>query len=460
MSEPLTKPAGARAPAILRAQRLCGFGRRDAAQAHVLRPRTRDELEQALRDLPTAGAGRIARGAGCAYGDAAQRSGGQVVDMRGVSGLLALEDGAATALAGTTLGELLRGLEPFGWTLPVVPGTSRVTVGGAIAADIHGKNHHVDGSFGDHVLGLRLLRADGRVLELAPGDEAFAATVGGMGLTGVVLDATLRLSPLECALAVVDHHRTADLEETLAILSGDPRRYHVAWVDALASPRWRAVVSCADRAPAQARDARLLARGTRRLGNARTLPGAAGALLRPALVRAHNELRYRAAPRSSRERVESLWSHLFPLDGLRDWNLLYGRDGLVQYQFAVPHGAESFLSLVRDRLVAARVPVYLAVLKRFGPGADRPLSFPIAGWTLAIDLPGAAAERHETLLRELDEELAAAGGRINLAKDSRLRADAFAAMYPQLDRFERQRAALDPGGVMRSDLGRRVGLCA
>jgi decaprenylphospho-beta-D-ribofuranose 2-oxidase len=250
--------------------------------------------------------------------------------------------------------------------------------------------------------------------------------------------------------------RTENLEHTLELMAGEERhRYSVAWLDLLAdtAKTGRAVLSRADPWPAE--EALTTRRAWRSLGPypdallrrpvLEVPTGFPAALLRPAALRAFNSLRWHAAPRRERQRPVPLAPYFFPLDGLGEWNRLYGPAGLLQYQLVVP---------LRRR----RLPVYLAVLKRLGPAFGGPLSFPLEGWTLAIDLPAAASGLREAL-DQLDDVVAGCGGRVYLTKDARMRPDALGAMYPELDRFHVQRAEADPNGVLCSDLARRLGLC-
>jgi decaprenylphospho-beta-D-ribofuranose 2-oxidase len=359
-----------------------------------------------------------------------------------------------------------------GMTLPVVPGTSQVTLGGAIASDIHGKNHHCDGGFARHVATLSLLTPGGGVSDVSPelDGELFYATLGGMGLTGVILQATIRAEPMSAPWVAADTDRTAGLEETLALMSGEePRRYSVAWLDLLAagSKHGRAIVSRADPLPrdalppavsrrpwAQPEYPRALLQGPK-LGAPRRLVRSP---LFPAGMRAFNALRWHSGPRRERGRPVAFVPYFFPLDALGRWNRLYGANGLLQYQFVLPLGSEAVLercfALIRDR----RLPVYLAVFKRFGAEFGGPLSFPLEGWTLAVDFP-AGAHGLRPALDTLDALIAGAGGRVYLSKDARLRADVLASMYPRLDFFNSVRARIDPEAVLRSDLARRLGLC-
>jgi decaprenylphospho-beta-D-ribofuranose 2-oxidase len=451
---------------------LSGWGRTARSRCRVLRPRDGEDVAAYLASQVVPGKGVIARGAARNYGDAAQNEGGDVLDMTGLDRIVAIdvERRIVVAQAGATIAQLMAGLAAHGLTLPVVPGTRHVTLAGAIASDIHGKNHHRDGGMARHVLAITLCTPAGGLTELSPESDPdlFYATLGGMGLTGVILQATIAVEPLACPWVAADIDRTDGLAQTLELMAGEERhRYSVAWLDLLTrgSKAGRAVISQADPLPAEA--APEPARGRRRAaypgalvrGPAFEVPRAfPGALLRPAGVRAFNELYWRASPRRARGRARALAPYFFPLDFVGAWNRLYGPAGLIQYQFVIPAGQEVELERCFELLRARRLPVYLAVFKRFGPAFGGPLSFPIEGWTLALDLP-AGAPGLGPALEALDAIVAGSGGRVYLTKDVRLRGDMLPAMYPQLDRFQAQRARVDPEQVLRSDLARRVGLC-
>lgn len=471
----------ARAPRAGGERSLCGWGRVARARCRVIRPRTAGEVAAAIAAHEHSGAGVIARGAGRSYGDAAQNAGGEVLDMTGLDRIVAIdgERRLITAQAGATVARLLAGLARRGLTLPVVPGTRHVTVAGAIASDVHGKSHHRDGGLARHVTAIALCTPADGLVEVSPDSdpELFYATLGGMGLTGAIVAATLRAEPLASPWVAADADRTDGLQQTLALMSGPERhRYSVAWLDLLADgPRLgRAIVSRADPLPAgdatPARRGRAAAAGGARhdaYAYSRALArrpafeiprGFPAAVLRPAGMRTFNALRWRATPRRERGRPLELAPYLFPLDALGEWNRLYGPAGLIQYQFAIPAGQERTLERCFQLMRGRRLPVYLAVFKRLGPTFGGPLSFPLEGWTLAIDLP-ASAPGLRAALDELDELVAGCGGRVYLTKDVRLRPDALRAMYPELERFQALRARIDPQGIMRSDLGRRLGLC-
>ncbi|MEU4271451.1 FAD-binding oxidoreductase [Streptomyces sp. NPDC026092] len=445
---------------------LTGWGRTAPTLARVHRPRTYEEASEAVRACGARGS--IARGLGRAYGDAAQNAGGSVLDMTGLDRIRSVDALAGTVdcEAGVSLHRLMEVLLPLGWFVPVTPGTRYVTVGGAIGADIHGKNHHVSGSFGRHVASLELLTADGEIHTVVPGTDLFDATTGGMGLTGVILSATLRLLPVETSLMSVDTERATDLDDLMARLTADDDRYRysVAWIDLLArgAATGRAVLTRGDHAPYDAipvRDRR--ARRAPLAFRPGQLPAAPSfvpeRLLGRTAVGLFNELWYRRAPRRRTGELQRISTFFHPLDGVPHWNRIYGRGGFVQYQFVVGHGHEETLRRIVRRIARRGCPSFLAVLKRFGAGDPGWLSFPVPGWTLALDIPTRLSGLG-AFLDELDEEVADAGGRVYLAKDARVRPELLDAMYPRLADFRALRAALDPRSVFTSDLSRRLAL--
>ncbi|MFC5215319.1 FAD-binding oxidoreductase [Streptomyces coerulescens] len=442
-----------------------GWGRTAPTNARLIRPRTYPEAATAVRDCGARGG--IPRGLGRAYGDAAQNAGGTVLDMTALDRVHAIDvdNGIVLCDAGISLHRLMDVLLPLGWFLPVTPGTRQVTVGGAIGADIHGKNHHVSGSFSRHVLSMELLTADGEVRAVARDTPLFDATTGGMGLTGVILTATIQLQPVATSLMSVDTERARDLDDLLARLTAtdDNYRYSVAWIDLLArgSARGRAVLTRGDHAPLEALREGTRARKEPLAFRPARLP-APPALLPEGLLSRRtvgwfNELWYRRAPRARTGELQSLTRFFHPLDGVPHWNRIYGRGGFVQYQFVVGLGQEEALHGIVRRVSEHRCPSFLAVLKRFGDADPGWLSFPVPGWTLALDIP-ACLPGLGALLDVLDQDVASAGGRVYLAKDSRLRPDLLATMYPRLDEFRALRAEVDPRGVFVSDLSRRLGL--
>jgi decaprenylphospho-beta-D-ribofuranose 2-oxidase len=448
---------------------LFGWGRTTPSAALVTAPSfptvVSSLLERASVTEPRP-AGVVARGMGRSYGDAAQCAGGLVIETKHLDtiGPIDPETGSVEVGAGVSLDALLRTGLPTGWFLPVSPGTRQVSVGGAIAADVHGKNHHRDGSFGVHVSSLTLATPTGTHLVGPDADrELFWATAGGMGLTGVVTDAVVRMRKVETAWMRVTTEQHRNLESLMAGLERADAAYgySVAWVD------------CAARGPALGRGlldagdhARLRDLPPRRRANPLVPPRPAlvgmpvvapSRLVNPLTVAAFNEAWFRKSP--SREgQIRHLAGFFHPLDALRDWNRLYGRRGFVQYQFVVGDEHRDVVRRSIELLRGIDAPSSLAVLKRFGPGDPGPLSFPMPGWTLALDLavgppglPGA--------LRRLDELVAEAGGRVYLAKDARLAPATFRAMYPRHAELSAVRRRVDPEGILQSDLARRLQIC-
>ncbi|MBI1378497.1 MAG: FAD-binding protein [Frankiales bacterium] len=442
---------------------LHGWGGTAPSRAHVVHPGTLEELAAVVADAGPRGV--LVRGAGRSYGDAAQNGGGTVLDLSAFSSVRVLDDGDVVAGAGAVLAHLVPVLLRRGRFLPVTPGTRYVTVGGAVAADVHGKNHHVDSSFGAHVRRLDLLTADGTLRRLcrdgSPAEQRLLdATLGGMGLTGAVTEVQFGTVPAPTASILVDTHRADDLDTVMALMAeGDDRhRYSVAWVDGtVAGARLgRGVVTFGDHAPEGDGDPRHRTPppGEPRVG----VPPLPVSPLHRHAVAAFNEAWFRRAPRRRIAEPTPLAPFFYPLDAVGGWNRLYGPSGFLQYQFAVPDSGAAMVRRTLEQLRALRVPAYLTVLKRFGPGRDAsPLSFPMAGWTLAVDVPARDAALARALDR-LDEQVLEAGGRLYLAKDSRAVPATIAAGYPQLDRFRAVRRDVDPDGVFVSDLARRLDL--
>ncbi|MFP5489031.1 MAG: FAD-binding protein [Acidimicrobiia bacterium] len=444
---------------------LSGFGRATPSAGTLLEV-DEEHLAAAVKELPARGG--IARGLGRSYGDPAQNAGGHVLRLAPDNESIVVDDAAGTVTvgAGVSIDELLNVLVPRGWFVPVTPGTRFVTIGGAIASDIHGKNHHVDGSFGNYVTRIRMMLADSTIVEIGPDrdPELFWATVAGMGLTGVILDATFRLLPIETSRISVDTYRLPDLGEVMArmVESEADFRYSVAWIDLLASGKHlgRGVLTNGDHATHDQLSAQQavapLAYDARQLVSMPPLVPPAGVINR-ASVAAFNELWYRKAPRRRQGELQSIPAYFHPLDLVGDWNRVYGRRGFLQYQFVVPYEAEPVMRTIIERLSAARLPIFLVVLKRFGPGNPAPLSFPTSGWQLAIDI-GADRRGLAEVLRHFDSLVLDAGGRHYLAKDFQTTPEAIRRGYPRLDEWLAVCERVDPAGVWASDLSRRLGL--
>lgn len=442
---------------------LTGWGRTAPTTALRFRPRTYAEAAATVRGRGPRGS--LARGLGRAHGDAAQNAGGSVLDMTALDRIRAIdaERGVVVCDAGVSLHRLIEVMLPLGWFPPVVPGTGHITVGGAIGTDVHGGSHPVSGSFARHVAELVLLTADGMLHTVQPGTELFDATAGGLGLTGVILSATLRLRPVATSFLRVDTERARDLDDALARLAAGAGhyRYATARIDLLARGRstGRAVLTRAEHAPPHALPARArrapLAPWPGQLSSLAAALVPDGRLGRTSAA-VLDELRYRGAVRARTGELRPVDALFHPRDGTQSWWRSRG-GGTVHYQFAVGYGREDVLRRVVHRLALRRCPSSRAELARFGAGGPGWLSFPVPGWTLSLDLP-AALPGLAAFLDALDEEVAAAGGRVCLAKDARLRPELLAAMYPRLAEFRALRARWDPEGAFRSDLSRRLSL--
>lgn len=444
---------------------LTGWGRTSPTAADVVVASSADEAVKAASAAPPRGV--IARGLGRSYNDAAQNAGGLVVDVSPHRGFHSFDPvtGVARVGAGVSIADLIDVCLPHGWFPPVTPGTRHVTVGGAIAADVHGKNHHGDGSIARFVDSLRLWTPARGVVEVSPSVEPdlFWATTGGLGLTGVVLDATLRLRPVETSRMSVDVDRAADLDAAMTLMSegDDDYLYSVAWVDCQAVGRGlgRSVLTRGRHATVDELDERdrRTALTVRPARSVPAPPWVPSGIVNRLTVGAFNEVWFRKAPARARGVVQDHGWFFYPLDMISGWNRLYGARGFVQYQCVVPFGAEPALRGAIERLSRSHTASFLAVLKRFGPGTPAPLSFPTAGWTLALDF-AVGPRRLPTLLDELDARVTDAGGRCYLAKDGRSDPAYLPRWYPRLDEWRAVQAGVDPAGVLESDLARRLDL--
>ena len=463
---------------------LSNWGNYPRIQADLLSVSSDEAAAALLRERSRDGSSLIPRGLGRCYGDSALAP--TVLSVRERHKLLELdtEKGIVTCEAGVSLEELLTTLVPRGWFLPVVPGTKHVTVGGAIASDVHGKSHHRDGTFSRHVLWMDLLTPDGRVRRVkapmrldAPDDTLFRATAGGMGLTGIILRAGLRLVPVETAYLRTETLVARDLNEAMALFRDSAAwTYSVAWIDCQArgSSLGRSILYRGEHAtvgeltgPAAEHP---LEAGWPLKGRAPSGPRRGLRLRVPFFlpawtlnslsIRAFNTLYFRKQAWSAGESLTGYDPFFFPLDAVEHWNRIYGRRGFLQYQMVLPLAeSETGVAAILERIAASGLGSFLAVLKLMGKGGgpDREmLSFPMEGYTLALDFP--ASRRAFDLLEELDDLVLRHGGRLYLTKDARMSRTMLDQGYPDAEAFRALRREVDPRGVLSSLQAQRLGL--
>jgi FAD/FMN-containing dehydrogenase len=439
---------------------LSGWGRFPICESDVFRPEKFAELSA----IVAANSQKlIARGAGRAYGDAALNAENRVVDLQRLNRMRSFdaESGILHAEAGVTLDEIIRVFLPRGFFPPVVPGTRFVTLGGSVAADIHGKSHHRDSSLAAHVLWFDLMLATGEVRRCSREENAdlFWATIGGMGLTGIILELATRLRRVESAYIKGEIIRVANVDAAIENFERTDAQYgcSAAWIDCVATKGslGRSVLHVGDFAsrealPANLRHEPLLSKEKGSPAVPFNLPNFA---LNSLSVRAFN-LGYFALHKDQNPAVVSYEPFFFPLDSIQNWSRIYGKRGFVQYQCVWPL-AESRAGLIEtlEAISGSGRASFLAVLKKFG-AQEGMLSFPMPGYTLALDFP--VTNGLLEFLDRLDEMVRRRGGRVYLAKDARMRPETFRAMYPKFEEWRAAKAKADPNNHFSSTLSRRL----
>ena len=429
-----------------------GWGRAIAVTSETGRP----ERSAALSELVSGSPRILAIGGLRSYGDPALAARGRGLRMERLDRLLGFDPdtGILEVQAGARLGDILRVMAPRGWMPAVLPGTGHVTVGGAIANDVHGKNHHLAGSFGQHIDSLDLIGADGAARTVGPrrNKALFRATIGGIGQTGVIAAARMRLAPCPSLAMDVEETRIGSLAEFFEAFERCTAPYQVGWIDALArgDAMGRGILEAADfAAPGMTPPPP---------DRTRAMPLSPPSLVLSApAVRAFNAAYLWRVPPLGRRIIRPLSRFFFPLDAISNWNLAYGKGGFHQFQCVLPTAsARTGLSVILTRIAETGIASPLAVIKKMGPGRAGHLSFPMEGMTLAVDLPG--KPRALSVLHELNRIARDHGGRVYLAKDSSVERGTFAAMYPELDTFRTEVHKADPGGKFASRMAERLGL--
>ncbi|MEE2788502.1 MAG: FAD-binding oxidoreductase [Myxococcota bacterium] len=442
-----------------------GWGRYPRVTTKATRAEGVHDIQRALNDR--AGQSVIAFGNGRSYGDAALIRDGRSILMRRLNRLLEFDyqTGWLKCEAGVTLRDLIATFVPRGFFPPVVPGTQLVTVGGAVANDIHGKNHHVDGTFSDHVRRMEILTASGEIVACGPEleSELFWATVGGLGLTGLILTVEFKLLPIASPFIEMESIRVENLDEFFEINAESSDFTHtVSWIDSVTTGAalGRGIFMRGKHAPADAPvSSGLMSKITAAVGPLLNVPfDAPNWAMNQLSMKLFNFAYFRKHPKGKRETRTHYEPFFFPLDAIANWNRIYGPRGMLQYQLVVPNEPDhrtirTVLSTVTDAGMAS----FLTVIKEFGPTVHGGLSFPQPGITLALDFPNHGAPLFE-LLNRLDDIVCDAGGRVYLGKDARLSPEHFRRMYPDWGTWKSVRDRWDPDEIFQSELSRRLGL--
>lgn len=424
-----------------------GWGRVRRARGRLYRPELAPDLQRLVAESP-----HPAIGMRRSYGDACLRDQGAAIDMTRMDRILDFdaETGHLHVQAGARIGELARIFAPQGWMPAVMPGTGFATVGGGIAMDVHGKNHHAAGSFGCHVEELTLMTADGpKVVKSNTKGDLFKATIGGLGQTGPISSAKLRMTRTKGDVVIVTERRIATWEEYIERFEASDASYSVGWIDATARGQslGRGVLEEGETSGGLAPPAK---------GSKRIPFDAPSFTLSPSVVRVFNAAYWRRIPQRGRTVVKSLESFFFPLDKIHNWNRLYGKPGFHQFQCVVPVYETEALRGILTEIAKSGLASPLAVLKRMGPGRAGFLSFPMEGYTLAVDFPNRPLA--ERLIKRLEDRTAEAGGRIYLAKDAMAGPDVIKAMYPEHAAWLKAVTKADPEARYTTDLVSRLNL--
>ena len=444
---------------------LSGWGRYPVVKGKVCRPNTTRELLYDMQALD-AGEGLLCRGLGRSYGDAAISADSRVLVTSKLDRFLSFDsqNGIVRCEPGVSFAEIIRTFLPKGWFPAVTPGTKHVTMGGALASDIHGKNHHYEGSFIDFVKSFSLITADNQAVECSreKNSQLFWASAGGMGLTGIVSEIELQLRAVENQFIVLKRISCAGLAATFKAIEDNEKGYpySVSWIDCVAggSALGRSILILGRHAnKTDLKDSGEALNYTDPKQKVKVPLDLPSWLLNRYSIGAFNSLYYHVFGGDGQEKLSHYEPFFYPLDAVLDWNRLYGKSGFIQYQCALPldtskAGMEEIVSLCSKRGRSS----FLAVLKKFGAG-HRLLSFPIEGYTLALDIP--VKDGLFEFTRELDELVLKYGGRIYLAKDSCVDAESFAKMYEDdLPKWKEIKRGVDPTNLFRSAQSERLKL--
>mgnify|MGYP001256303448 CR=1 FL=1 len=443
-------------------KKLTGWAKTNSVNCKVFSPIRLSEIKNLVKKSKPKSI--LPRGLGRSYGDAAQIKDKTVINLKNFNRInISKKEKTLRAGAGASIDQILKLIIPKGYFLSVLPGTSNVTVGGCIASDVHGKNHYIDGSFGSYILEIKLIDGKGDIKILKPNHNdpkirsQFWATIGGMGLTGIIYEATFRIIEIETSLVSVDTFRFKDLDSLMKTMIEKEKsyKYIVAWIDS-SDKNKRGILTCGTHAKIDQinNKEKLKYNPKSKISIPFFLPNG---LVNKYTVKLFNFAWYRKYPKIRTKEIQTISKFFHPLDGLKNWNRIYGNEGFIQYQFVIPESASYLISKTLEVLKEINAPSFLTVLKRFGKGNEALLSFPSKGWTLTVDVP-ASNTSLENCLNKLDKLIVKENGKIYLSKDSRQTSEVFFKTYKNFEEWLKIKYEMDPKCIFTSDLAERYEL--
>jgi len=431
--------------------KIYGWGRYPVIDAQVLLPQTKVDCANLLKNYQIV----LPRGKGRSYGDSANSS--TVIETTYLDHFIQFDEltGVLTCEAGVSIREIIQLIVPRGWFISVTPGSSFITMGGAIASDVHGKNHHLSGTFSEHVLNFNLMLGNGEVVNVSKDSypDLFRATCGGMGLTGIILSACIQLKPIKSSQIIQTTIKTNCLEEVCEQFEEHhSSTYSVAWIDCLAKGKQlgRSLLMLGE----HAQDGALELKKTKSLNVPIDMPQA---LLNHYSIKFFNSFYYNRVFSKTMKAKMQFENYFYPLDFISNWNRLYGKSGFVQYQFVLPKiaGMKGMMEILKV-IVSSEKGSFLGVLKAFGKANENFLSFPIEGYTMAFDFK--MSTETVQLIKLLDSMVVEMGGKIYLTKDALMSEASFKKIYPQWIQFEEVRVKYGAVGKFASSQSKRLGL--
>lgn len=440
--------------------KITNWGNYPAVEATVKSFSTTKDLQKVISEFQNS----IPRGLGRCYGDSSLWE--DIISSLRYDRILDFnrEEGIMRCQAGVSLKDILDLSVPDGWFLPVTPGTKFVTLGGAIASDVHGKNHHKDGTFSEHLRTITVMLPDGSIVSCSKGEnpDVFKAVCGGMGLTGIILDATLALRRIETAFINYRSVKAKDLDKIMDLFeASEDVTYSVAWIDCLSrgAALGRSILMTGEHATSEETkylkipENPLILKNVKKHAVPFNLPAF---VLNPCTMKAFNAVYFNKGSEDRRALVD-YDSFFYPLDRIHHWNKIYGARGFLQYQCVIPlHSAYEGLKRILGKIADRGIGSFLAILKLMGNENDNMISFPLRGYTLALDFPVTADLF--TFLEELDRIVLDYGGRLYLAKDARMSGEMFRKSYPRAQEFIDFKYKLDPEGKLKSLQSKRLNI--